>query len=72
MTALASTSSNCKQQIRSSIKEGTPPPPPSNLQLTAVAIWSWALDGCSTPIQSGRLTVGRNKALTLTLILLHN
>jgi hypothetical protein len=30
-------------------------------------IWSWAPDGYWTPRQTGRMTVGRNRSLTLTL-----
>jgi hypothetical protein len=30
--------------------------------------WSWVPDGCLTPRQTGRLTVGRNITLTLTLV----
>jgi hypothetical protein len=35
--------------------------------LTVINIWSYAPDGCFMPRQTGRLTVGRNITLTLTL-----
>jgi hypothetical protein len=35
--------------------------------LTVIKVWSWAPDGCLMPRQAGRLTVGRNVTLTLSL-----
>jgi hypothetical protein len=39
----------------------------TNPQLTVIKIRCWAPDGCLTPGQTGRLTVGCNITLTLTL-----
>jgi hypothetical protein len=64
MTALARSSSNCKRQTRSLVRESAPHQQACNC-LTVRKIWS----GCSPPRQTGRLTVGRNKPLTLTLTL---
>jgi hypothetical protein len=66
MTALAIASSNCKQQTRPLVRVGVPRQQTQN-DLKVIKIWSWTLDGCLTPRQTGRLTVSRN--ITLTLIL---
>jgi hypothetical protein len=66
MTALARTSSNCKQQTRPLVREGAPDQQTRNCQ-TIIKIWSLAPNGCFVPRQTGRLTVGRNITLTLTL-----
>jgi hypothetical protein len=66
MTALARTSSNCKRQTRSLVRESAPHQQIRNY-LTVTKIWSQAPDGCLTPRHTGRLTVGRNITLTLTL-----
>jgi hypothetical protein len=59
MTALARTSSNCIRQTRPLVREGAVHQQTHNSQ-TVTKIWSWAPDGCLTPRQTGRLTVGRN------------
>jgi hypothetical protein len=66
MTALAKTSSNFKQQTRPLIREGAPHQQTPNC-LAVIKFWSRAPDGCLAPRQTGRLIVGRNKTLTLTL-----
>jgi hypothetical protein len=68
MTALARISSNCKRQTRSLVRESAPHQQTRNC-LTAIKIWSSDPDVCLTPRQTGRLTVGRNITLTLTLTL---
>jgi hypothetical protein len=67
MTALAKASSNCKRQIRPLVRDGTPHQETRNC-MTEIKIWSWAPDGCLTPRETGRLTVGRNTSLTLTWV----
>jgi hypothetical protein len=65
MTALARTSSNCKQQTRPLVRESAPHVQTRNC-MTAIKIWSQAPDGCFIPRQTGRLTVGRNIRLRLS------
>jgi hypothetical protein len=68
MTALARVSCNYKLQTRPLVKEGSTS---RNTQLSDsdknlvmglrwVRIWSWVSDGCPTPRQTDRLTVGRD------------
>jgi hypothetical protein len=64
MTALARTSSSCKWQTHPLVREEAPHQQTRNC-LTVIKICSWAPDGCLTPRQTGRLTVGRNIILTL-------
>jgi hypothetical protein len=64
MTALARTSSNCKRQTHSLVRESAPHQQTRNC-LTVIKIWSWSPDGCFIPRQTGRLTVGRNIRLRL-------
>jgi hypothetical protein len=66
MTVLAKTRSNCKLQTRPVVRQRAPHQPTRN-SLTVTKIWSWAQDGCLTPRQTGRLDVGRNITLTLSL-----
>jgi hypothetical protein len=68
MTALARANSNCKPQTRPLVREGAPHQNTGNC-LTVTRICSWAPDGCLIPRQTGRLTVGGNINLTLTLTL---
>jgi hypothetical protein len=68
MTAPSRASSNCKRQTRPLIREGASHQQIRNC-LAVIKIWSWAPDGCLTPRQTGRLTVGRNITLTLTVTL---
>jgi hypothetical protein len=67
MTALAWTSSNCKWQNRPLVREGVPHDKTLKC-LTVIRMWSRAPDGCLTPWQADRLTVGRNITLTLTFL----
>jgi hypothetical protein len=67
MTALARASSNFKRQTDPLVREGAPCQETRNC-LIVIKIWSWAPDGCLTPRQTGRLTVGRNTIMTLTII----
>jgi hypothetical protein len=55
-----------KLQTRPLIRESAPSQQACNCH-TVIKIWSEAPDGCLTPRQTGRLTVGRNITLTLTL-----
>jgi hypothetical protein len=66
MNALARASSNCKRQTRDFLREDAPHQQTRNC-LTVIKIWSWAPDGCLTPRQTDRLTVGRNITLTMNL-----
>jgi hypothetical protein len=66
MTALARSSSNCKQQTCPLVREGAPHQQTRNC-LTEIKLRSWAPDGGLTPRQTYWLTVGRNVNLTLTL-----
>jgi hypothetical protein len=66
MTALVRPSSKRKLQTHP-VREGAPHQETSN-SLTVIKIWSWATDGCQTPRQTGRLSIGFN--ITLTWILL--
>jgi hypothetical protein len=68
MTALARASSNCKRQTRPHVRETGPHQQTRNC-LTVIRI---AQDGSLTPRQTGRLTVGRNIILTLSLTLTSN
>jgi hypothetical protein len=67
MTAVARANSNCKRQTRPLVREGATHQQTRNC-LTAIKIWPWAPDGCLKPRQTGRLTVGRNITLTMTLV----
>jgi hypothetical protein len=62
MTALARTSSNCKQQTHPLVREGAPHQQTRNC-LTVIKILSWSPDGLFIPRHTGRLTVGRNVRL---------
>jgi hypothetical protein len=62
MTALASASSNCKRQTRPLVREGAPNQQTRNNKDLVVTP-----DECFLPRQTGRLTVGRNITLTLTV-----
>jgi hypothetical protein len=66
MTALARTSSNRQRQTRPLIKESSPHQQ-THKSLTVLKTWPWAPDGCLTPRETGRQTVGRNVILILTL-----
>jgi hypothetical protein len=54
-----------KGQTRPLVREGAPHQQNRNC-LTVIKIWSYAPDGCLTPRQTGRLTVGRNITHSLT------
>jgi hypothetical protein len=69
MSALARPSS-CKLWTHPLVRECIPHLSTCNL-LTLIQIWSRKPDGCLTPWQTGRLTVGRNITLTLTLTWLY-
>jgi hypothetical protein len=66
LTALARVSRNCKWQTHFLVRESTPHQQTYNSR-TEIKIWSWNTDGCLTPRQTGRLTVGGIIILTLTL-----
>jgi hypothetical protein len=66
-TAPVRTSSNCKRQTRPPVRKGVPHQQTRNC-LTLMKMWFGAQDGGLTPRQTGRLTVGCNISLTLTLI----
>jgi hypothetical protein len=51
--------SNCKRQARPLVREDAPHQQTRKC-LTEIKIWSQAPDGCLTPRQTGRLTVGRS------------
>jgi hypothetical protein len=65
-TTLVRASSDCKWQSCPLIRETAPYQQTRNC-LTVMKIWSWDPDGCIIPRQTGRLTVGRNIRLRLTL-----
>jgi hypothetical protein len=67
MTALVRTGRNFKRQTRSLVGESAPRQQTRNY-LTVIKIWSQAPDGCLTPRQTGRLTIGRDITWTFTLI----
>jgi hypothetical protein len=56
-----------KRQIRPLVREAAPHQQTRNC-LKIIQIWSWTPDGGLTPRQTGRLTVGRNITLNLTLV----
>lgn len=59
MTALAKASTNCKLQTHPLGRHGNPNQQTHNC-LTVIKILFWAPDGCLTPRQTYRLTVGHN------------
>jgi hypothetical protein len=59
MTVLARCITNYKRQTRPLVREDAPHQQTRNC-LRAIKSWSRASDGCLTPRQTGRLTVGRN------------
>jgi hypothetical protein len=67
MTALATASSNCKRQTPPLVWEGAPQEQDRNCH-TSNKDLVVSPDGCFAPRQTGRLTVGLNIILTLTLI----
>jgi hypothetical protein len=59
-------SSNFKRQTRPLVREGALNQQTRNCQ-TIIKIWSYAPEGCFIPRQTGRLTVGRNIRLRLSM-----
>jgi hypothetical protein len=57
---------NCKRQTRPLVREIASHQQTRNC-LTVITIWSQAPDGCFTPRETGRLTVGGNVRLWLRL-----
>jgi hypothetical protein len=66
-TVLTVMKQNGEGQICPLVREGAPHQQTRNC-LTVAKMWSWARDGCLTPRQTGRLTIGRNITLSLILV----
>lgn len=63
VTALVRHSSSCKLQPQPLVRESALHQQTHDA-LTVIILWSWAPDGCLTPIQTDELTVGCNITLT--------
>jgi hypothetical protein len=59
--------SNYKRETSPLARESSPHQQTRNC-LTVIKMWSWAPGGCFIPRQTGRLTVGRNIRLRLSLV----